>query len=139
MRMICAEVGKGQSPSTTSIVTTMNHFGLFWTKVLLFLGYSNNTVWFAHHPFFCLSLMLESEEEHEDTWCLTEVSAQGHPRLLFGLRCLTPFNPPKKLWSATDHPMTRGRNWVPLQRGHQCKVPGTSAVLWEVMVELKKL
>lgn len=36
---------KGQSPSTA---TTTNHFDFFSTKVLLFLGYSNSTVWFPY-------------------------------------------------------------------------------------------
>lgn len=48
--MICAEVRKGQTPSITSTVTTMNHStketqqSLFSTKILLILDYSNTTV-----------------------------------------------------------------------------------------------
>lgn len=115
MRMMCAEFRKGQIPSTTFTVTTMNHFGLFSTKVFPFLGYSNNTVWFAHHPLCFLLSFPDAGVRGGVWWYLMfnrDVLAQGPPRLLLGLRCLILFNPPKKLWSETESRQRLSSLWT---------------------------
>lgn len=80
-------------------------------------------------------------------WCwsqrrsmkILDVWQRFQPRALPGFSLVWDVWPYLTHLRSSDQQQTPERDWALSELGHRCRFPGTSAVLWEVMVELKKL
>ena len=138
MRTMYGEDKKRQTPFTTSTTTTTNDFIFFWTKVFLFLGYSNSTAWFQHPVSHCLASGVSGRAWRQ--WIFEQgVSPEALSLLTPNCLAWAVKHRLAQLGRARQQETTALPLWMDTELLLKHYISKVSAVPWEIMVELQKV